>query len=121
MALINPFKPQRMRTALDSGAYDLALEQVRRSPADVTDEQLETLGERNPQFAKMAAAARDRHRRGAAYQQKIAGEAYEREANLRRLVHAMGNRLGKRQMSAEEIQRLADKSAGIVRMAPKRR
>src|SRR4051812_8863654 len=79
----NPF-----RSAMS--LYDLALEQVRKSPADLTDEQLETLRLRNPEFAKMAAAGRERHRNSAAFQQRLAEAEYFKNTDRQRLAARLG-------------------------------
>lgn len=91
-------------------SYDTALQQVRRAPEDLTDEQLETLHERNPQFAKLAAAARDRHRRGRAYLAKVAEADYLRDVEQRRRAQALNVRPGDRSVRQ-----------GVVYMDPRRR
>jgi hypothetical protein len=91
--------------------YAQALAQVRRDPAEVTDVQLEVLRLQNPPFAKMVAAARDRHRLAGAYREKIAqaaaAEAYRKSSNLRRYMDGQG------------ITPKKGAGVGVVRMDPK--
>jgi hypothetical protein len=104
--------------------YDRVLAQLRRDPAELTDDDLATIEKHNPQIASMASMARDRHRRGEAYQQKIAAaerdQAYADDVRRRQFLDTLNQREACFRGMGEPPRPQAPKPGGrVVRLDPR--
>jgi hypothetical protein len=102
--------------------YDRALDQFRRSAADLTDGQINTLRVRNPEIAAAASFAREYWRNRTAYQRRIDEAEYAKATDLRRIVERGGQSGPPVRASREEIEAALiaalKKSSKVVRLLP---
>lgn len=123
--------------------YERALAQVQRAVEDVTDDQIAVLRSCRPDFAEIVLTHRAMKRAGREYQERVAREeadrAYAADVRRRQFADTLGQREAcwrgteprpgppqrqpgvVRVMTPEEIQRLQDRTRGIVRIMPRSR